>query len=466
MAFYFGIGLLWVSALSSTIIFAQDLNPLVARLGLKTSATSTICQAPPPPTLTLLSSANQYSQCARFFGTPKPERFNFSKKHEALSLKNIRDVSSMVRQGGSRLFHATNTIPLASKALAAGIEVVYRDPFLSFNSTHSSMTQLGTQLVLRGSMKTMRYRAEYGYAPQSTGNVSPIAPNDRVRGKFLWEWQLPFVTPKVELSRFANNEERNQIHEQTISTRQQYSLDWTIPHWPSLRLTYSREQKDIFSREGGSRSDATLMERVMKKIAFERSAWKGEWSSGYSTFQNDIHDKGTLEKLHSTLKGTFQLFKPVDISPSIGLMQKTNTKQGFSQERLFANLGTAIRLPKGQTIQPSFEWTRIGARGQASISDTLFSKLQYSYDPPGYGYHISIFGQYVINPTSQQRNNSQTYDLSLFVQKDLHNLLNLPHQQQFISLKLTHNQRVNTLSSQTQPAGSAAMLLFSVIPVS
>lgn len=313
-------------------------------------------------------------------------------------------------------------------------------------------------------MKTMTYRAEYGYAGKNTGKVLSVAPNGRVGGKFLWEWQLPFVTPKVELSRFANNVEHDPARNQTISTRQQYSLDWTIPDWPSLTLTYGREQKDIFSRSGGLRSDGALMERVMTKIAFEHSIGKGAWSSGYSTFQNDLHDQGTLEELHSTLKGTLHLFKPVDILPSIGFTQQTNTKQGFSQERLFANLGTAVRLSTEQTIQPSLEWTRIGNRGQASISDTLFSKLQYSYDPSYYGYHISIIGQYVLNQISQQASNPQSYDMSLFVQKDLHDLLDLPHHQQFISLKLTHNQQVNPLSSQTQPSSSAAMLLFSVIP--
>jgi hypothetical protein len=313
-------------------------------------------------------------------------------------------------------------------------------------------------------MKTMTYRAEYGYAGQNIGKVLSPIPNDRVGGKFLWEWQLPFVTPKVEWSRFANNVEHDPTRNKTISTRQQYSLDWTIPNWPSLMLTYGREQKDFFSRSEGSRSDARLMERIKTKIAFKRSVGKGEWSSRYSTFQNDIHDQGTLEELHSTLKGTLHLFKPIDISPSIGFTQQTNSKQGFSQERLFANLGTAIRLSTEQTIQPSFKWTRTGKRDQATISDTLFSKLQYSYDPSDYGYHISIIGQYALNQISQQVSKPQTYDMSVLVRKNLHGLFDLPHEQQFISLKLTHNQRVNTLSSQTQPSHSTAMLLVSLIP--
>ena len=462
-AFYFGMGLLSVCILSEEI-FAQDLKSIVARLGLKTSPSSRVCLAIHSPTSISFSSANHYSQCARFFGTPMPERFNFSKKHEAFSLRYIRKASSLVHQGGSHLFQAANTIPLVSNALSAGIKVVYRDPFLSFNAIPSPTTQLGTQLVLRGSMKTMQYRAEYGYALQSSEHVSSIVPNDRVRGKFLWEWQLPFVTPKIELSRFANNKKHNPTRNQTVSTKQHYSLDWTIPDWPRLTLSYSREHKDIFSRAEGSRLGATFMERVMKKLSIKRSAWKAEWASGYSTFQNVIHDQGTLEAFHSTVKSTVQSLESIDISPSVGFTQKTNAKQGFSQKRLFANIGMAIHLSPEQTIQPSFEWTRIHHHSQASISDTFFPRLKYSYAPSGYGYHISIIGRYVLKHTTDRGSNAHTYDLSLFVRKDLHDLLNFPHQQQFISLKLTHNQQVNILSSHTRPRGSTAMLLFSVIP--
>lgn len=462
-AFYFCIGLFSVSILSS-VVFAKNLDQLVTRFGLKTTTKSGFCQTSSLPALPYFSSTNQYSKCEKFFGASKTRQFRFSEQREPLSLQHIRDVSSLVHQGGSRLFQTTKMVPLLSNALSAGIEMAYRDPFLSINATPSSTSQLGTHLVLKGSMKTMRYRAEYGYVGHKANKGLSMAPHDRVGGKFLWEWQLPFIIPKVELSRFANTAENDLTRNQTISTRQEYSLGWTMPNWPSFLLSYGREQKDTLKQEEGSRSHATLIERVQTKIAFERTVGKGEWSLGYSTFKNDIHDQGTLEKFHSTLKGTVQLFQPIDLTPSIGFTKQTNAKQEFSQERFFANIGTTIRLSTHQIIQPSFEWIRMNNRGNASTSNTLFSKLQYSYRPAEYGYHISALGQYVLNKNSQQVSNPQTYDISVFVKKDLHDFLNLPHQQQFISLKLTHNQQINTLSSQSQPSSSTAMLLFSLIP--
>ncbi len=463
-AFYFCIGLFSVSILSS-VVFAQNLDRLVTRLGLKTTTKSGLCQTSSPSALAYSSSTHQYSKCEKFFGSSKTRQFRFSEEQKPLSLQHIRDVSSLAHQGGrSRLFQTTKMVPLLSNAFSAGIEMAYRDPFLNINATPSSTSELGTHLVLRGSMKKMRYRAEYGYAGQKANKGLSKVPHDRVGGAFLWEWQLPFITPKVELSRFTNTAENNLTRYQTISTRQEYSLDWTMSHWPSFTLSYGREKKDILNQEEGSRSHARTIERVRAKIDFERTVGKGEWSLGYSTYKNDIHDQGTLEKFHSTLKGAVQLFEPIDFTPSMGITKQTNDKQNFSQERLFANLGTTVHLSTHQTIQPSFELVRINNRGSVSTSSTLSSKLQYSYSPDKYGYHISAAGQYILNKTSQQLSNPQTYDISIFVKKDLHDSLNLPHQQQFISLKLTHNQQINALSPKKQPNSSAAMLLLSFIP--
>ena len=462
-AFYFCIGLFSVSILSS-VAFAQNLDRLITRLGLNTMTKSGLCQAPGPVDLPYFSSTHQYSKCEKFFKKSTTRQFRFSEERKPLSLQHIRHVSSLAHQGGSRFFQTTKMVPLLSNALSAGIEMAYRDPFLSINAIPSSRSQLGTHLVLRGSMKTMRYRAEYGYAGHKANKGLTMAPHDRVGGKFLWEWQLPFVTPKVELSRFTKTAKNDLTRNQTISTRQKYSLGWTMSNWSSFMLSYGREQKESLDQEEGARSHATAIERVRAKLAIERTAGKGEWLLGYSTFTNDIHDQGTLEKFHSTLKGNVQLFKGIDLTPRIGVIKQKNDKRNFSQERFFANCGTTVRLSTHQTIQPSFEWIRMNDHRSISASSTVSSKLQYSFRPAKYGYHISASGQYVLNKTSQQVSNPQTYDISIFVKKDLHDFLNLPHQQQFISLKLTHNQQINTLSSQTQPSSSAVMLLLSLIP--
>ncbi len=463
-ALYFCVGifstLIWHAG-----VFAQDVKTRINQLSLRTSTSpSMICEVPTSSGLAYFAPPHHYSQCARFFGAPNPKRFTFSKKREDFSLQHIRNVSSLVRQGGGRLFQVGNTIPLFSDTLAAKIKMVYRDSFLITNSNHSSPTQLGTQFVLKGSMKQMMYRAEYGYAGHNMDNTLSLPSQDQIGGKIQWEWELPFITPKVELSRFSTNVAQNPTRNQTVSTRQHYSLNWTIPDWPNFTLTYDQEQKDLFGQSEETSSDSTLMEKVSTQITIDRPIGKGELKSHYATFQNDIHDQGDLETFHSTLKGTLRFFQPIDISPSLGFTQQSNRKQDFSQVDLFAKIRSVIHLSTEQTLHPGLEWTRIISRTAGTFSDSLYSKLQYSYHDPAHGNLLSIIGQYAIKQHSQLISNPQTYEISLFVRKDLHSLLGLPHQQQFLSFKFTQNHQIISSSFQPQRRQTTAMLLFSAIP--
>jgi len=463
-AFYCCIGLFLVPFHNAGVL-ANDGEPqMISRLRLQTSTKLLLCQAPSRLRWEAASSANHNSQCAKFFSSVTAGRLNFSQKKEGFSLRNVREISSLSQQGGSRIFHAANTIPLIADVLSAGIEMVYRDPFLSVKTTPSPTTQLGTQLVLKGSMNRMTYRAEYGYTDQDTSSALSLAPHDRVGGKLLWEWQLPFVTPKFEFSRFASNVDRDPSRPQMISTRQHYSLDWTIPEWPSFTLSYSREQKDLLNLSEGSRTDATAIERVTAKAAFEHPLGKAEWLSRYSTFQQNIHAQRKMEELHITVKGTLPLFHPLKFSPQIGYTQNNNVRQGLSHDRLWANLGMAVRLSPEHTLQSNFQWTRIGQRDHTSRSKIISTNMHYSYDPAAHGYHVVFIGQYALAQYVQQTTNSQSYDLSLFIQKDIHDLLHFPHRQQSLSLKFTHNQHIHALLSPTSRSYSSAMLLFNIIP--
>ncbi len=457
--FSFSIGL-FSFLLVGEMGFAQDVEPLINRLGLHTSSKSWPCPVSTVVKVGSSSLGNHSSRCH----TSTTKRFNFTQKQERFSLQNIRNLSSLSYQGGRRLLQADHSIPLFSNTLSAGIEMVYRDPFLSIGSPFSQTTQFGTQILLKGSMKKMSYRAAYGFAGQDSGNHLSLAHNDRVGGNLLWKWQLPFVTPKIELSRFTNNVDQDPTRNQTVFTRQQYSLDWTIPNWPSFSLGYSRERIDTFSLSEESRLDASFMQKVTTKIAFEQPRWEGEWASRYSTSQNTIHDQGILEELHSTLKGTLNIYQPIKISPSLGFSQQTNSKRDVSQTRLFAKLATNLTVSNWQSIQPRLEWDRFSVGNQLSISDTLSSTLEYSCEPSAPGYHISVRGKYVLNQNSGQSNHPQMYDFTVFIKKDLQNLFDLSHQQQFVSLKFTHNKQVNSAPSQAPKSNSTAMLLVSIFP--
>ena len=75
-----------------------------------------------------------------------------------------------------------------------------------------------------------------------------------------------------------------------------------------------------------------------------------------------------------------------------------------------------------------------------------------------------MLGQYIFNKTSNTAANPQTYDLTFLVQKDLGRFFNLAHRQQTLSLKIAHNQQINSLSTEAQSAQTSAMLLVSIMP--
>ncbi|MBA3968073.1 MAG: hypothetical protein H0X47_20325, partial [Nitrospirales bacterium] len=77
---------------------------------------------------------------------------------------------------------------------------------------------------------------------------------------------------------------------------------------------------------------------------------------------------------------------------------------------------------------------------------------------------VSILGQYILSQRSNTPANPQIYDVSLLFKKDVRDYLHLNHRQQTLSLKITHNQQMNTTSSQTQYGQTSAMLLVSIIP--
>jgi hypothetical protein len=96
--------------------------------------------------------------------------------------------------------------------------------------------------------------------------------------------------------------------------------------------------------------------------------------------------------------------------------------------------------------------------------DTLSANLGYSYRASDDSLQVSMLGQYIFKRTSNTVPNPQTYDLTFLAQKDLGDFFNLAHRQQTLSLKIAHNQQINSLSAEAQDAQTSAMLLVSIIP--
>ncbi|MEE8125229.1 MAG: hypothetical protein V3T42_05395 [Nitrospirales bacterium] len=446
--------------------FSQDALPLAERLGLRGMSNSGLChRSSHSPLGNSFSSLPRTTQCAEPPKGPSFARFNFVLKRETFNLQQVRDIPSLInKQGGSRLLQATYDTPLFNEALTAGVKMAYRDPFLDSNKATPLTNRMGALFVLKGDLAKMKYRAEYGYSGQEVGKAPSLTGTDQVGGKFVWEWKLPHVTPKMEFSRFGNNVEKDSTRSQTIATQQKFSLNWKLPDWPSLALTYSREQKDIFIRPGGSLTDAISTESALAKLSIQHTLGSGAWSSHYKTSEHNFGESRKEQEFGSTVDGTFHLSDPIDFTPRWGFTRRENAEGTLAKDRFFANLGTKIFATPTLTFTPGFEFKRDLDRFDAMKTDTLSAKLGYSYNASDDSLRVSMLGQYILNQTSNTAANPQSYDLTFLVQKDLHDFFNLAHSRQTLSLKIVHNQQINSLSAESRGAQTSAMLLVSIIP--
>ncbi|MDH4193953.1 MAG: hypothetical protein OEY80_13190 [Nitrospirota bacterium] len=457
------IGVLFVFFVSRSA-YSEDSIPLVERLGLRSGSNSNLCRIPVRSPLGNSSPFySQSTQCTEPTGEYSLARFNFALKREPFNLQAVRDMPSLVNQGGSSLLQASNNISLFHEALTAGVQMVYRDPFVTSNSATPLTNRMGARIVLKGTAAHMKYQAEYGYAGQETGNTPFATPKDQVGGKLVWELNLPLVTPKIEFSRFTSNVDGDLTRARTIANQQKFSLNWTIPNWPSLALSYGRQQTDIFTRPEGPLADAIASESVMANLSYQHAVGTGNWFSYYKTSKSDFWENGTEEEIGSTMSGTLHLLEPVDLTPKWGFTRRANSGGTLNNDRFFANLGSTFRITPTLTLKPGVEFARDVNRFDALRTDTLSAKLGYSYLASDDSLRVSILGQYILNQNSNTSVNPQTYDVSLLIKKDMHDFLNLAHRQQTLSLKIAHNQQVNALSPQAQPVTSA-MLLVSIIP--
>jgi hypothetical protein len=323
---------------------------------------------------------------------------------------------------------------------------------------------MGALFILKGDLATMKYRAEYGYSGQEMGKAASFTATDQVGGKFLWKWKLPHVIPKMEFSRFTNNVEEDPTRSQTIATRQKFSLNWKLPDWPSLALTYSREQKDIFTRPEGSLTDATSTESTLAKLSIQHTVGSGAWSWHYKTTEHDFGESRKEKEIGSTMDGTFHLFAPIDFTPGWEFTRRENAEGTLAKDRFIANLETKIFATSTLTLNPGFKFKRDQDRFNAMKTDTLSANLGYSYHASDDSLQVSMLGQYILNKTSNTAANPQSYDLTFLVEKDLGHFFNLAHRQQTLSLKIAHNQQINSLSAEAQGAQTSAMLLVSIAP--
>ncbi len=390
----------------------------------------------------------------------------FSAKQDPFNLQTAGNIPSLVKQGGSRIVQASNDIPLMARHLTAGLHMAYRDPFLRSENAPSATNRMGAQFVLKGDWDSVRYQAEYGFAGQEAGNLPLSTPNGQIGGKMLWEWKLPIVTPKIELSRFSDNVDSDPSRARTIASKQAFSLNWALPEGSQLSLSYGREQRDVFTQPDGPLAESITTDSALAKLSLGHPAGTGFWSTRYRTYKDTLGEESLHQEVGSTMGGTFHLSNPIDVVPEWGFLRHTGSQEGPIEDRIFGNIGSVLRLTSTQEIKPRIEFQRNHYYQTTERTDAFSAKVDYSYKAWDDSLRIAMSGKYIVKQTSLNNTAPQTCDVALLVHTDLHPLFRLPHRQQTLSFKVSHNQRIDTYSnsSPTPSAQTTAMLLVSIAP--
>ncbi len=459
------VGVFFLPGFASSV-FSQDSLLPAERLGLRTMPNFDLCHPSAPSRVgNSFGIFTQTTQCPESPQGFSLSRFDFVQKRQSFNFEHFRDMHSLLNnQGGSHLLQANYDSLLLNDAFTTGVKMEYQVPLLNSGSATPLINRMGALFVLKRDLATMKYRAKYGYSGQEVGNASSLRATDQVGKKFVWEWKLPHVIPKMEFSRSANNVKENPTRSQTIATQQNFSLNWKLPDWLSLALTHRREQKDIFSRPEGSLTDAISTESTLAKLSIQHTVGSGAWSSHYKTSEHDFGTSRKKQEIGSKMGGTLHLFAPIDFTPRWGFTRQENAEGTLAKDRFFANLGAKIFATPTMTFKPGFKFVRDMDRFDTMRTDTLSAKLGYSYRATEDSLQVSILGQYFINKTSNTAANAQTYDLTFWVKKDLSDFFKLAHRQQTLSLKIAHNQPINSVSAEAQGAQTSAMLLVSIGP--
>jgi hypothetical protein len=393
-----------------------------------------------------------------------PSSITFSKKQEPFDLQKVPNLPSLGKQGGSRIVQVSKEIPLIAQHLTAAIQLAYRDPFLQSASVPPLTQRMGAQIVLNGDWETMKYHAEYGYAGQESGKLPLSTPNGKMGGKVQWEWKLPLVTPTIELSRYSDNVESDPFQPRTIASMQKFSLHLGLQQDSQLSLSYGREQRDVFTQPDGPLTNSMTTDSALAKLSLAYPVGTGFLSTRYRTTKNSFGEQGTRQEIGSTMGGTWHFSNPIDVLPEWGFFRQIDSQEGLIQDRMFGNISSVLRLTPTQQIKPRFEFHRTHDFQSNQRTDTFCAKLGYSYMAWDHSLRLALSGRYVLKQTTLSATTPQTYDVALLIHKDLQPYLGLPHRQQTLSIKVSHNQLIDTFSSPTPTGQTTAMLMVSIVP--
>ena len=317
-------------------------SPALDRLTIRSPSSEDRCSRFPSFTLTHQTSFHATDGHCEFRKRTLIGPLNFSYDNQQSSIQGLNNLNSLTRTRGRRHLHLSNTTPLLDNRLTAGFDVFYRDPSSQPASGSRWGKGLGAQVTLKGNLAGMKYGAEFGYFGKESGTTTGSTPQDRSGGRFVWEWELENVKPTVEISRFFDNVENDPSQPRTVTTREQFSVNWHRPHWPLVILDYNHEFKETVSNQIGLMNDSISTDRIRTKFSYGQTSWES-YVNSQSSFTQTSYDANSDQLVAgSSLGTTFQPFKPIQFMPNLGMTRTSNPREETLTEQYFAKFRSSL----------------------------------------------------------------------------------------------------------------------------
>ena len=443
----------------------RSASPALERLTIRSKSLEDRCSLFPSFKLTHHNTFRRADSHCEFLKRTLVGPLKFSYAKQPSTLPGLSNLKSVTSQRDRSLLRLSNITPLLDDdRLTAGFDVFYRDPSSQHASESRWGKRLGAQLILKGNLAGMKYGAEFGYFGKDSGSTTGSTPQDRSGGKFVWEWELYNVKPTVEISRFFDNVENDPSQPRTITTKEKFSVNWHRPRWPLVTLNYAHEFKETASKQIGLMSDSISTDRISTKFSYGETSWE-TYVNSQSVYSQSSHDANSDQLVAgSSLGTTFHPFKPIQFMPDLGMTRTSNPREETLTEKYFARFGSSLRVAKTLTLTPGFEYIQLFNRPDALETETIFAKLGSSYVEKENSLTVSMFGGFKVRQDSTDVTNQRTYDFSFSVDKGIQNYFHFAHRKQTLSLTLTHNQLVDTITREASTSKTAAMLFLRFIP--
>ena len=336
-------------------------------------------------------------------------------------LKNLKQLSEYLSSERNTLLQSSGTVPLLDKRLDGEVELGY--------SYIPGESELGgkkgaaaARLGLKGEWDRVNYWGEYGFSGKEFTNLRDPT-QDRAGGKIGAKLKLGVLSSKAELTRFHNNVQRDPTESQTIDSKGKVSFDLKVPQWPTLTLTYNRREKET-SRPNDTVRQEFSANTVGGTLRYSRSTWGAYVTSTHSYQHKWPAGSDTIEYDYA-LGGSYRPIHALQIKPFLKLTRFIYSSHDYRKERLYASL----------------------------VSD--YSIIERSMT-------LSLTGRFTADETTDGDYDTQRFDGSIGLVKNVSNVFGLPDDQAILSVKLNYSRDIDLVYQGADLEKYSILFLFEI----